>query len=81
MYECDVSSMRKKIKLSSDGADCGSKKQKPRLWWRLWWGMAESTFGENLASVVMKLFSHLIYFIMKCYKFCYFNGIFEDNFL
>jgi hypothetical protein len=49
-----------------------------RLWWRLWWSLAESAFGgslesdgrycvsafgKNMASVVVKMFSHLIYFI------------------
>jgi hypothetical protein len=23
---------------------------KMRLWWRLWWGLAESTFGGSLES-------------------------------
>jgi hypothetical protein len=49
-----------------------------RLWWRLWWGLTESAFGgnlesggrfcvgafdRNLASVAVKMFSHLIYVI------------------
>jgi hypothetical protein len=55
------------------------------LWQSLRWGLAESAFGEslesggrfcvgafdrNLASVALKMFSHLIYFIKKLYKFC-----------
>jgi hypothetical protein len=65
-----------------------------RLWWRLWWGRAESAFGEslesggrfcvgvfgrNLASVSVKIFSHLIYIIKKVYKCCTFNAICKDN--
>jgi hypothetical protein len=37
------------------------------------------TFSRNLASVAVKMFSHLIYFIKKLYKFCTFNEIFKDN--
>jgi hypothetical protein len=48
-----------------------------RLWWRLWWGLAEfvfggrlesggrfcgGAFGRNLASVAVKMFSNLVYF-------------------
>jgi hypothetical protein len=62
---------------------------------RLLWGLAESAFGgslesggrfcvpafgRNLASVAVKMFSHLIYFAKNCYKFCTFNAICEDNF-
>jgi hypothetical protein len=36
-------------------------------------------FGRNLASVVMKMFSHLIYFAKKFYKFCTFGAICKDN--
>jgi hypothetical protein len=65
-----------------------------RIWWRLWWSLAESAFGEilesggrfcvgafgrNLASVAVKMFSHLIYFIKKFYKFCTFNIFHKDN--
>jgi hypothetical protein len=61
--------------------------------WR-WWGLAESAFGgsldsgcrfcvgafgRNLASVVVKMFSHWIYFIKKFYKFCSLNAICKDN--
>jgi hypothetical protein len=64
------------------------------LWWRLWRGLAEAAFsgslekggrfcvgafGRNLASVTMKMFSHLIYFIKKFYKFCTFNASFKHN--
>jgi hypothetical protein len=37
-------------------------------------------FGRNLTSVAVKMFSHLIYFIKKFYKFCIFNAIRKDNF-
>jgi hypothetical protein len=36
-------------------------------------------FGRNLASVAVKMFSHLIYFIKTFYKFCTFNAISKDN--
>jgi hypothetical protein len=65
-----------------------------RLWRRLWWGLAESAFGgnleadgqfcvgafgRNLASVAVKMFPRLIYFIKTFYKLCIFNGICKDN--
>jgi hypothetical protein len=55
-----------------------------RLWWRLWWGLAESAFGgslesggrfcvdafgRNLASVAVKMFSHLIKFLRNLTNF------------
>jgi hypothetical protein len=60
-----------------------------RLWWRLWWGLAEHEFGtilefgqacirasgRNLASSSRKVLSHLIYFANTYYKFCTFNAI------
>jgi hypothetical protein len=64
-----------------------------RLWWCLWWGLAESAlgrslesggqfcvgaFGRNLASAAVKMFSHLIYFIKKFCK-CTFIAICKDN--
>jgi hypothetical protein len=57
------------------------------------WGLARSVFsvsmetcdwfcigafGRNLASVTRKMFSHLICFIKKFYKFCNFNAIFRE---
>jgi hypothetical protein len=36
-------------------------------------------FGRNLASVAVKIFSHLIYFKKKFYKFCTFNVLCKDN--
>jgi hypothetical protein len=36
-------------------------------------------FGRNLTSVAVKMFSHLIYFVKKFYKFCTFNAISIDN--
>jgi hypothetical protein len=36
-------------------------------------------FGRNLASVAVKMFSLLIYFIKKFYKFCTFNMICKGN--
>jgi hypothetical protein len=64
------------------------------LWWRLWWVLAKSAFGgslesggrfcvgafgRNLASVAVKMFSRLMYFLKKFYKCCTFNAIFKDN--
>jgi hypothetical protein len=36
-------------------------------------------FGRNLASVAVKMFSHLIYFIKKFYRFFTFDAICKDN--
>jgi hypothetical protein len=36
-------------------------------------------FGRNLASVVLKMFSHLIYFIKNFYKLCTFSAICKHN--
>jgi hypothetical protein len=36
-------------------------------------------FGRNQASVAVKMFSHLIYFIKKFYKLCTFSTICEGN--
>jgi hypothetical protein len=80
--------MRKKLKVGSNAGGAGSKK------WRLWWGLAESAFGgsvesggrfcigafgRNLASVAVKMFSHLILFVKKCHKSCTFSAICKDN--
>jgi hypothetical protein len=65
-----------------------------RLWWRLRWGLAKSAFGgilesggrfcvgafrRNLASVAVKMFSHLIYFKKKFYKLCTSDVVYKDN--
>jgi hypothetical protein len=59
-----------------------------RLWWRLWWGLAESafggslesggpfcvrTFGRDVVSVAVKMFTDIFY------EFCTFNAICKDN--
>jgi hypothetical protein len=64
------------------------------LRWRLWWGLAESafggslesggrffvgTFGRNLDRVAVKMFSDIIYFTKKFYKFCTLSAICKDN--
>jgi hypothetical protein len=36
-------------------------------------------FDINLASAIMKMFSHLIHFIKHLYKLCTFNEICKDN--
>jgi hypothetical protein len=90
LYECAVPEMRKKWKLSSDGGDSGSKKYKQGyggVWRSLrLCGSLESggrfcvgEFGRNLAPVAVKMFSHTLLFIKKCYKFCDFNAICKDN--
>jgi hypothetical protein len=38
-----------------------------------------SAFGRNLALIAVEMFSHLIQFIKKFYKFCIFNAICKDN--
>jgi hypothetical protein len=67
-----------KIEISSDGGDSGSKKCKRGyggahggVWLSLESGgrFCIGAFGRNLASVAVKMFSHLIYFIKKFYKF------------
>jgi hypothetical protein len=80
------------LKLSSDGGDSDSKKYKQRYggaWqslclagvWNLESGswFCVGSFGKNLAFVSVNMFSHLIYFIKKCYKFFTFNVICKDN--
>jgi hypothetical protein len=52
------------------------------MWWE--YGVRRSVlcwcfFFRNLASVAMMLFSHLIYFIKKCYKICSLNTICKNN--
>jgi hypothetical protein len=83
---CDA----KKIKLSSDGGDSDSKKCKRGYGGAYGWvwrslrlagvcsqavGLALVLFGRNLASVAVKMFPHLIYFVKKFYKFCNFGAI------
>jgi hypothetical protein len=69
----------KKLKLSSDGGDSGNKKCSRGcgcayggVWRSLESGgrFCVGAFGRSLASVAVKMFSHLIYFIKKFYKFC-----------
>jgi hypothetical protein len=65
-----------------------------RLWWRLWWDLAEfafggslesgcwfcvGAFGRNLASVTVKMFSHFIHFAKEFYKRFTFNAMCKDN--
>jgi hypothetical protein len=82
--------MQKKLKLSSDesskkckqgyGGTCGGVWQSLHL--VAVWSQTVSfvlVFGRNLDSVTMKMFSHLIYFIKKFYKFCTFNTICKDH--
>jgi hypothetical protein len=92
LYECAVHAMRKK--LSSDGGDSRNEMWKRlwwRLWCGLMecafggrreYGVRRSilccAFGGNLASVAVKMFSHLIHFIKKFYKCCTFNMIWKD---
>jgi hypothetical protein len=84
--------MWEKIKLNSDGVDYWKQEIKTRLWWRLWWGLAESgrnlessgrfcvgVFGRNLALVAVKMFSRLIFFIKKFLKMFTLNAICKYN--
>jgi hypothetical protein len=72
---------RKHLKLSSGGGEFGSKNTNNTMG-----GLAESlfamgmesdgrvcggAFGRNLASVVVKMFSHLIYFLKKFYNLAF----------
>jgi hypothetical protein len=88
MYECAVRAMRMKLKLSFDGGESGSKKCKRGyggayggVWRSLESGgrFCVRAFGKNLTSVAEKMFTHLIYFLKKFYKFCTFNAIFKEN--
>jgi hypothetical protein len=36
-------------------------------------------FGRDLVSVVLRMYSHLMYFMKKFYKSCTFNSICKDN--
>jgi hypothetical protein len=73
---------REKCKLGYGGAYGG-------VWWNLplaGVGILESggrfsvgAFGRNLASVAVKMFSHIIYSRKKFYKFFTFNSICKDN--
>jgi hypothetical protein len=68
LYECGISSMLKRLKLSSVWRDSGSKELKRGCcdafggdWWSLhlaeiWNQFCVSPFGENLASVALKIF-------------------------
>jgi hypothetical protein len=74
-----------KLELTSDSDDSGSKNAKDTvgdLAVSAFGGSLESggqfcvrAFGRNLASVAMKMFSRLIYFIKKLYKLCTFSAI------
>jgi hypothetical protein len=76
--------VRIKLQLSSVGGDSGSKKYK-RGYGGVWRSLESGgrfcagAFGRNLASVVAKMFSHLILFKNKFYKFGTFNAICKDN--
>jgi hypothetical protein len=41
-----------------------------QLCWCIW---------QNLSSVAMKMFSHLIYFTKKCYKLCTSSSVCKNN--
>jgi hypothetical protein len=59
------------------------------VWWSLLlagvWSLESGgrfcvgSFDRNLASVAVKMFSHLIYFVKKFYKFCTLNAICKNN--
>jgi hypothetical protein len=60
--------MRQKLKLSSDGGDSGSKNCKRGYGGAYGGGLAESAFGGNVASVAVKMFSHLIVLLFDTIK-------------
>jgi hypothetical protein len=66
--------MRKTLTLGSDGGDSGSKKCKRGCGgsyggvWSQAVGFLVGPFGKILASVTVKMFSRLIYFIKKFYN-------------
>jgi hypothetical protein len=69
--------MQRTLKVSSDGGDFGSKNCKravmvPLVCLHLVSGcqIYVGAFGKNVASVAIKMFLHLIYFIKKFYKRC-----------
>lgn len=49
-----------------------------RLWLSLWQGLAESTFGRNLASVMVKIFSYSMH-LKRRHQFCSFIVIYKDT--
>jgi hypothetical protein len=78
------------IQFSSYGGDIGSKNRRQgyggaycvsafgeSLKLNGWFCTA--AIGRNQVSIALKIFSHLIYFIKKFYKFCTFNAICKDN--
>jgi hypothetical protein len=78
-------------KLSYGGGESRSKKCKRgyggaygEVWRRMnlagvCWRSCVCAFGRSLASVALKMFSHVIYFVKKCYKCCTLNAICKDN--
>jgi hypothetical protein len=87
--------MRKTLKLSSGAGESGSKKGKRGyggayggVWRSLRFAGARrrrgrfcvGAFGRNPASVTVKMFSYLIYFVKRyIYKFYIFNAICKNN--
>jgi hypothetical protein len=75
--------MQRKFKLNSDGHS-GSKKCKrgyDGVWWSLESGgqFCVCAFGRNLASVTVKMISHLICSIKRICELCTVNVICKDN--
>jgi hypothetical protein len=58
-----------KLKLCSNGGDTGSKKCKRGYGEAYGRGLAKSVFGGKMASVAVKMFSHLIWFVNKFKNF------------
>jgi hypothetical protein len=82
--------MRKEFNVSSDSGDSGNKNTNMAVvalmvgsdeGWSVKLGgrFCFSAFGRNLASVTVKLFSHLIYVIMKFYIYYTYRAICKDN--
>jgi hypothetical protein len=73
---------RGKLKLSTDGDDSGSKKcyeAMIALMVESGGRLCVGAFGGNLASVAVKMFSHLIYFIQTFCIFSIFIAICKYN--
>jgi hypothetical protein len=71
----------KKLKLSSDGGDSGSKKRKRGYGGAYGgvWRTLRLVGVWNQASAALKNSSHLIYSLKKFYKCCTFNAICKDS--
>jgi hypothetical protein len=61
-----------------DGGVCRSLRL-AGVWLESSGSFCTGAFGRNLASLAVKMFSHLIYFIRTFYKLCAFNATCRDS--